>query len=392
VTLRNYLVEKDFVPLVGNFGINFYLGNNPQATGAFFCPSSITMNQQDMFRDSKIIARMEQNGADLKTSEVSNFWARKSFDFIIHEPVVSLRLFLKKLSYLFSPQEYIFDNEYDFLRHKVGLFNFLFMTLKFIYPFWVLGMILCLRRIKAAAPLYVMILTISLSIALFFVTSRYRMVMMPFAMIFSGFAINEILSSMRQKRFIKSTLLCISVLLIFFLAALRTPRPGNLEYFRGDSAVFDEHMYKAFDYEQSGDYLNAIKESQLAHQAEPHNRRASFRLGVLYYRLNDLRQAEDKFKEAIKADGLSVDAYYNLGLIYNQQKRFNEARQMLQKAAFLDPDDPKILFELAVTYKSSGELLKAKNEFDRSLGKLSRWRTEDRKIIEEELKTLPVLK
>lgn len=392
VTLRNYLVGKDFVPVQASFGINFYLGNNPQATGTFFCPSNITMNQENMFRDSKIIARMERNGKDLKTSEVSSFWFRKSFGFINHNPAAFLKLFLKKLSYLFSPQEFIYDNEYNFIRDKIGFFNSLFMTLKFIFPFWILGMFFCLRKIKDTAPLYIIIFTIPLSIALFFVTSRYRMVMMPFAMIFSGFAIYEISKNLKQKRFLKFILFVLAAFLMFLWPAHKESSAGRLEYLRGDSAIFDDHMYKAFDYEESGDYLSALKESELANKVEPRNRRALFRLGVLNYRLNNFKSAEDNFKVVIKIDGLSVDAYYNLGLIYNQQMRFNEAKVMLEKAVFFDPDDPKSHFELAMSYKSTGELLKAKNEFNLSLKNLSRWRYEDRKIIEAELKALAPLK
>ncbi len=92
VTLRNYLVEKDFVLIAGNIGFNFYSGNNTETQGTFFCPKDIGFNQEDMFRDAKITARMDL-GRDLKTSEVSKYWFDKAMVFIKREPLNFIKLF-----------------------------------------------------------------------------------------------------------------------------------------------------------------------------------------------------------------------------------------------------------------------------------------------------------
>lgn len=388
VTLRNYLVEKDFVLVQGNLGINFYLGNNPQAKGTFFCPSEITLNQEDMFRDSRIIAKAEA-GRELKASEVSRFWLNKSFAFIKERPAVFLRLFLKKLSYIFNPQEFVFDNEYNVLEQKSGLFGFLFTIFRFIFPFWILGMFLSIKRFKDTALLYILVFSLSFSIALFFVTARYRMAIIPYALIFAAYAVYEIAQGLAQRKFLKYGLLLLCALLIFFSSDFKiTHLDRRLEYSSDSSSGFEYHMYRAFDYEYNRDYTDAIRELEAAQKLEPYNHRALFRLGLMYYKLNDFKKAEEKFKEAIKANPLSVDSYYNLGFIYNRQMRFKEARQMLERVVYLNPDDPKAHFELACAYKSTGEPQKARDEFSLSLEKLNRWRHEERKIIEEELKGL----
>jgi Tfp pilus assembly protein PilF len=80
-----------------------------------------------------------------------------------------------------------------------------------------------------------------------------------------------------------------------------------------------------------------------------------------------------------------VDARYNLGLMYNQQHRFNEAKDMLEKVVSLDPEDTGAHFELGKSYKATGNLKGAKQEFGLALKKINRWRIEERAIIEKEL-------
>ena len=81
ITLRNYLVEKDFVFIAGNGGINFYLGNNSQANGGF-SSGPFNHSQEEMFVESKAMAKVALGKQEIKTSTVSNFWFKKSCEFI----------------------------------------------------------------------------------------------------------------------------------------------------------------------------------------------------------------------------------------------------------------------------------------------------------------------
>jgi len=80
-----------------------------------------------------------------------------------------------------------------------------------------------------------------------------------------------------------------------------------------------------------------------------------------------------------------IDAYYNLGFLYNQEHRFDEAIAVLERGSFLDPEDAAIYFELGKAYKAKKDLAKAKDKFNIALSKMPRWRKEDRQLIEKEL-------
>lgn len=387
VTLRNYLVERDFVPITGHIGLNFYSGNNQKATGTFFSPQEITLNPEDMFRDAKIIARLELN-RDLKTSQVSDFWFKKALRFIQENPKEAAGLLLKKAMFIFSPREYMHDVEYYFRENKIGVSGLLLKDLRFMMPFVILGMALGLKRIRLLLPLYIIVFTLSLSIVLFYVTARYRLSLVPFFIIFAAYAANDILERIKEKQYFRFWVI-FSILIGFGLLCNKVydfrdkPTPSG-----ATEALMEQHMLQALGYENAGEYHNALKELGQADAILPHNRRVLFRQGVILFKLGDLALAEEKFKEVIKINPVSVDAYYNLGFIYNQKMQFNKAKGLLEYAVFLDPDDAKAHFELATAYKETGDYKKAKEQLYIALNKLSRWQVFDRQLILKELENL----
>lgn len=383
VALKNYLAEKDFVLIAGNAGFNFYSGNNPDASGTFFCPVNIGLNQEDMFRDSKVIANNKM-GRNLNAREVSGFWFNKAIGFIREEPVKYLKLLLRKIAFVFSPKEFIHDIEYHFIAGKVRILKIMFMDLKLILPPALLGIFLGLRKFKESAPLYIALIALPVSISLFFVTARYRIVIVPYLMIFAGFGIFNLWEMLKNGKVFKFILLCavlIAVSLLLNNLAMHLEKKAS----KNNAIVFDYHFMKAMDYKNSSDYQSAIRELELAHKVQPDNQGTVLQAGAIYFRLNDFRAAEGKFRAALKISPLSVDAYYNLGLIYNKQKRFTEARDMLKQALLLDPENVGAHFELGVSCKSLGDTGCARKEFGIALEKINRWRIQERAIIEREL-------
>lgn len=388
VALRNFFVEKDFVLISGNLGFNFYLGNNPKATGKFFCPDNIVSNQEDMFRDARIIAKME-TGRNLKTSQVSAFWVKKAFDFIRDKPKEFIRLLGKKTMYLFSTERFVHDIEFEFIKNKIGIFKVLQMDLSIIMPLCILGMFLGIKRHKEIALLYLVIITLSISIVAFFVTARYKAALVPFLAIFAGYGLFCIVDAVRNRLYPR-------IIFLFLLLALSCGFSNLEKVFAyrtkikpiDKSEAINYHLTKAMEYEHNRDYMNALKELRFAYALAPESREVLFRTAIIYFYKNDLESAEQKFAEVAKIYPYSVDAYFNLGFIYNTERRFTEAVTMLTKAAFLDPDDARINFQLGVAYKSLADVQAAKREFNLTLEKISRWNNTDRQMVKDELKSL----
>ena len=385
VFLRNYLVAKDSVLISGNIGVTFYSGNNPDSDGTFSPPVFMTRHLYGMNRDAKIIAKVSLN-REPKTSEVSDFWFNKSLDFVKNNPKAYLKLLFRKFIYSLGPKEFILDPEYHFIIDKIRIFKIMPLDLKFILPFVFLGMFSNLKRFKETALLYIIVFTLSFSVTLFFVASRYRIAIIPFLMIFASSGILIFWDAIRKRSFLRFAIFAavISILFVLFNGRwlstnYRTLRPKE------NPADFHYYIAKSNYYSINSDYQNALRFAKLAYAMQPNNPEVVFSLASVYYDMKDFKMAEDKFREVIRIFPLCVDARYNLGLMYNQQRRFDEAKDMLQNAVFLDPEDTGAHFELGRSYKARGNLKGAKEEFGLALKKINRWRVEERAIIEKEL-------
>jgi len=372
VFLRNYLVAREPILISGNIGVNFYSGNNPDSDGTFSPPFFMTRHLYGMNRDAKIIAKMFLN-REPKPSEVSDFWFSKSLDFMKNQPRSYIKLLIKKFIYLFSPKEVILDPEYDIIKDKIKVFKIMFLDLRFILPFIFLGIFLNIKRFKELMFLYLIIISFSISIILFFVASRYRIAVIPFLMIFASSGILIFWDALRKRNFLRLALFTG----LIFISVLVRPKENFIK--------FRYYVAKSNYYTINSDYQNALRFAKLAYAAEPNNPEVTFSLASAYYEMKEFSMAEDKFEETIRIFPLSVDAYYNLGLLYMQQRRFREAVQVLKKAVALDSDDTLAHFELGRAYKRTGNPKQARDEFNWALKKINRWRTEEREIIKNEL-------
>jgi Flp pilus assembly protein TadD len=61
---------------------------------------------------------------------------------------------------------------------------------------------------------------------------------------------------------------------------------------------------------------------------------------------------------------------------------------MLIAASRLDPQNPRVFFELGFMYKQTGESEKARYAFNKSLSLLPLWQKDQRRQVEAELQTL----
>lgn len=385
-TLRNYLAEKDFVPIAGNLGFNFYSGNNPQSAGTFFFPSNITPNQEDMFRDSRIIAEAVSN-RQLKTSQVSAFWLNKTIEYARNQPVEFILKFFKKFLLVFDSKEYVHDVEYGLISLKSGVLNIMLKDLKVIMPFAFIGLFLGIKNFKKNSLLYLYIATFAFSISIFFVTARYRLMLAPVFMIFAAVGIEKFIDFFRQRQW--RGLKFLAVIWIAVFAVLNYSRIFALPARQGEnSPLFEALMVNALNYENNAQYSDAISELEQAHQLEPYNRRAISRKALVYFKLGKLDAAVKGYQEVLKISPLSFGAYYNLGLIYNQQMRFKEAQEMLLRAVSFDPIDYRSHFELGMAYAATNDKLKAKEEFNLALKYINRWRKVDIEMIKKEIAAL----
>lgn len=81
------------------------------------------------------------------------------------------------------------------------------------------------------------------------------------------------------------------------------------------------------------------------------------------FNLNDYAKAQPELEKALAADPTLAQAHRDLGIIYADQDRKEDAVRELQKAIELDPNDVAPHWRLAKLYQAMGKKEEAKAEF-----------------------------
>lgn len=91
---------------------------------------------------------------------------------------------------------------------------------------------------------------------------------------------------------------------------------------------------------------------------------ANLNLGVCYYQLGKLDQAETYCKAAIELKPDHPFAYTNLGAVYDSQGKLYEAVSSYKKSLELDTQQPRVLINLATVYVKQGRFKSAIHDYE----------------------------
>jgi len=344
VTLRNYLVEKDFVLITAHSGINFFLGNNPQAQGGLLIPTYLRSTRRGLLEDARIYSERHSN-RELRPSEVSNFWFRRAVSFIKNHPSNYFKLLLKKTKIFWHNFEPMDTMEFTLLLNKKLIFNLLTHSFGIIAPLGLLGFFI-IRWKEEVVILFLFILSQFFASITFFVTSRNRLVVVPFLIIFASYFIYWVYTQFKERK-IKPLLLALSsVMLIFMLLNLKNP---------GHKGMEAERSYNlGVLYTETGSYQEAEKYFTQAIDLKPSDHMIYFGLANVYYLKNDITKAAELYEKVIELSPNFLDAYFNLGLVYQEKGKLKEAEEFFNKVIDFDFRAYDAYFNLGNIYKSQG--------------------------------------
>ncbi|MBI4777559.1 glycosyltransferase family 39 protein [Candidatus Desantisbacteria bacterium] len=201
VTIRNYTYSGKFILVSSNGPINFWIGNNPDATGSYrLSPFAKVLED-----------RMKKEGRDL--------WVSDALTFIKERPEQYVKLLLKKFCLFWASYEPA-DNDIVYERMK-GQSSLLRMP--FILGFGIIaslglgGILLSLRRWWGKGLLlYLVILGYMSTVIAFFVQSRFRVAMIPYLIVFAGFCLYYWYDKFQKKEY-KKLYLSLCPAIIFYL-------------------------------------------------------------------------------------------------------------------------------------------------------------------------------
>jgi tetratricopeptide (TPR) repeat protein len=202
VALRNRVVSGEWLLVSSHGGLNFYIGNNAEADGTYHAVPGITPSIAGQAGDSRRVAEAEA-GRPLSASEVSDHFYRKAGSWIAAHPGVAAALLLRKLGYVLNQTDLSLNYSYAYYaRDEATLLRALVVGPWLLVPLGLLGLVATppasgragYRVWALFAPAY------ALSVAAFFVASRYRLPLLVALCTTSGAGAVQIVEALRTRR------------------------------------------------------------------------------------------------------------------------------------------------------------------------------------------------
>ncbi|MDZ4723441.1 MAG: glycosyltransferase family 39 protein [candidate division Zixibacteria bacterium] len=330
VTLRNRLVGDESVLIASQGGINFFIGNNETADGvSAFLPEPLGFNWQ--YADIAFFAE-KTLGEKLSPGKVSDYWTDRAFQWIFENPFSFFKLTAKKLLLNFSNRE-IANNRVGEPK-LAGIFLLTSNPLRFglIFPFAVLGIVITYKDRRQARLL---VLWWGLFIALgslFFITSRFRLPLLPFYFIFAAIAIQAMFQS-RFRLFGSHWKYAAA----FILALATSWLPIKIS---AHSHVGLLQTTKGLFHYNRGEYQQALTYFSQTLQIDSTIPEANFNLGNVHFRLNNTDSARFYYERERRTNPLRGKSYINLASLSLIGGKTAEAKRIIEQALLLRPYDP----------------------------------------------------
>lgn len=333
--IHNYFVARDPVFLSAHSGVNFWIGNNPLATGYPRFPPGLHAGQEVMLRDSVNVAE-KAAGYPLKRSQISAYWSAKAKGYIRHHFYEWLRLLSTKAKNFWSAFQYDDLSMITALRE----YHVLLPGLRFgiVAALAIPGLLIACRQVPLSRWILAAILLQMLALLPVFITERYRLVAVPGLLIFAAFGLSifwQACVTMRLR--LAAVYLALLVGSTIFVAwPVRELSLWALDaYNSGWQAL------------ESNDLTLAEKKLQLAYAYVPDNAETNFALGNLRLAQGNKSAAKSYYLATLRLDPTHEGSYNNLGIVALQEERWNLAAQFFATAVQLDPRDAKTYYLIA---------------------------------------------
>ncbi len=396
VTIRNYVVSGQFVPIAWQAGTNFYIGNSPESDGLTAIVPGTRATWWGGFNDVKRLAE-EAAGRPLKGAEIDRYWLARGFEFWRSQPGKALGLLLRKTFYWVAGYEFSNDRIlYDVKRYS--FINYLFFNSPFLkFPFGILlplalaGVWLCRSRWRRFLPLYLFAGAYSLSFIVFFVCSRFRTPLVPLVATFAAIGLMGLTGRVARRERAIGLGIVLGAFLLFnvnLAGAGRVPGPDQNHFAiatdlhqQGRSAEALVELRRALESDSLGELLKfeamvlaslgdfdeAERAARAVVRLYPSDTDAYDALAGVLVNAGRLDSAAVYYEIVRSRDPYSFEAWNNLGNIAMLRKEFAKARYYYEGALKLRPADAAVICNLGVCEYSQGQIAEARARWQEAL-------------------------
>ncbi|MEC7641314.1 MAG: DUF6427 family protein [Nitrospinota bacterium] len=383
VTIRNFYLEQDFVLTSYDAGPSFYIGNHPRATG--FQTHLPFVRPNPLYEELDFRAEAERkSGTPLKPSQVSKFWFVESFNFFRDDPAAFLKIVVKKFLLFFNNYEIPDNYDFAFMKSLTPALKLGFIPFGALLVFSTLAVFLYRWNNSDFWIVYIYGLVYSLSVIMFYVTSRFRVPLVPVLIPLAAFFVMEGWNKIRE---LKGSRLAVFIA-VFISVSFIAFRPFSITDFafsqlkigidyeeKGMLAEAEAQYLKALEinpryskahfhlasaYKKSGRAEEALKEINTALNLNPNFAKAHYLKGLILFGTGVAEASISAFKEALKIQPNFAEARYYLGVHYFRKGLIDQAVNETRLAVKLKPKFSEAHFNL-------GGLFKLLNKTDRAI-------------------------
>ncbi len=391
---RNLLLGGRFLPTTAQLGANFYIGNHAGASGLYDpLPGGLGGIRHER-RDAEAVAEAA-TGRRLTPAEVSTWWLERALTDVRADPGSWAALLARKAMLMWQARELIDTEGIELSRDRSWLLRGLGTVYHFgvLLPLAAAGLWLTRRRWRRLWLLYAVILVLAASVALFFVTARYRYSLVPALAILATAGALEVVRLGRERRWrrLAAGLAAgaAALLLAYWPFALREDPRAITLYNLGLSlaaaerpAEAEAELDLALDRKPGSTRVlaarggarhsrqrlgPAIEDFERALELDPGQAEAHAGLGRTLVDLGLPRLAAPHFERAVELNPQYPDALVNLGNVRLLAGRPDQAIALYREALRRNPESFEAAMSLGQALARSGESAAALRLFRRAL-------------------------
>ena len=332
--LHNYFVAGEPVLLSAHSGLNFWVGNNPDANGYPKMPPGMRASQEGMLKDSIRVAEAEA-GRPLKRAEVSRHWSAKASAYIHEHPREWLALMATKLKNLWSAAQYDDLSIITPLRDE----GILTPGLRFgwVAVLALAGVAFAWRRHPRSRWIAAAVCLHLAALLPVFVTERYRLAAVPGLLLLAACGLSDLQQALAGRRWREVGARLAAGAAAFSLVTL----PQH------NAALWSLDDYNSgLKALTTGNMPRAREKLERALAYVPENAECNAVMGNYWLHANNFPRAKWFYQRALQLDPRTLEALNNLALLEMTEGHFAFAKKLLAAALQIEPDDAKMI-ELA---------------------------------------------
>lgn len=341
---RNYWVSGEWIWLNAQSGRLLYSSNNPDnLTGRYNVPPFARPHPEDSETDFHKEAE-RRTGIALSSGESSRYWREQTWLFLKKNPLKIFTLLRNKMLGTITDHEIPVNHSSELYIKLSRTDRWPLPTFALVFGLGIPGLALGLVRRKETAVLILPILTVSITVLLFYTSSRFRMPAVPFLILGAGIGVDRILHWIKGKEILK-LLGLVTVFVLLYTASIHAVQP---------MPTGTDRFYLAKAYWSQGKYGQARQEALKGAESFPDQARFPLLLGMVALSEEKYEEAARHNRRALEIDPGNADALHNLGLAFLMTGRENDALAAVERAIGLSPES-RYFFTLAKANEAVGK-------------------------------------